>query len=144
MQRGTRAELEQLPRKKEDVAIEELDRLYTVREMSGTERDTFEISTFKEKDGVDKDGKPTRIRTVDTKYLRARLVGLCLVDEAGARLYGDNETKVLSDTVGASAIDRLFKVAQKLNGLEGEAVEDATKNSASVPADASPSDLPLH
>lgn len=131
MQFGTRAALEGMQRKHIDVPITELDMQFRIREMSGTERDTFEVATFKE--GAD--GK----RTLDTKYLRARLVALCLVGEDGKRLYADKEVQLLSDAVGASAIDTLFKAAQKLNGLEGDAVDAAAKNSASVPADASSS-----
>lgn len=129
MQFGNRASLEAIPRKYEDVEFPELDTFYRVREMSGTERDTFEIETFKPK----ANGAGTPKREVDPKYLRARLVALCLVDESGNRLYADNEVKACSDTLGAGVLNKLFEAAQKLNGLEPDAVEDATKNSESDP-----------
>ncbi len=125
MQFGNRASLEAIPRKSEDVEFPELDTFYRVREMSGTERDTFEIETFKLK----ANGAGTPSREVDPKYLRARLAVLCLVDESGNRLYADNEVKACSDTLGAGVLNKIFTAAQRLNGLDATAVEDAAKNS---------------
>lgn len=114
-------------------APEEIVRL---REMSGTERDKFEIAAFKEAP----DGK----RVVELMYLRARLVALCMVDEENRRIYADDEIQQLADDAPAGALNKLFDEAQKLNGLDAAAVEAAAKNSASVPAGASVSDSPLH
>ena len=125
MQFGNRASLEAIPRKFEDVQFPDLDTFYRVREMSGTERDTFEIETFKLKTNGASEPK----REVDPKYLRARLAVLCLVDEAGNRLYADNEVKTCSDMLGAGVLNKIFTAAQRLNGLDGGAVEDAAKNS---------------
>ena len=126
--------LETMARKSVVVDVPEADASFRLREISGTERDTFEVSAFKES----QDGK----RTVDPLYLRARLVALCLVGEDNVRLYADEEVHQLSDNVPASIIGKLFVAAQTLNGLDADAVETAAKNSASVPADASSSDSP--
>jgi len=134
MKYGNRATLEALARKTIDVEVPEADACFRLREMSGTERDKFEVGAFKDA----ADGK----RTVDPLYLRARLVALCLVGEDNVRMYADEEVHQLSDNVTASIIGKLFVAAQTLNGLDGEAVEVAAKNSASVPADASSSDSP--
>ena len=131
MKIGNRASLMAIPRKTVSVLFPEYDTEYRLREMSGTDRDKFELAAFK----YDDEGK----RTVDALYLRARMVALCLVDEANVRLYADDEIHMLSDEIPASVIAELFVAAQKLNGLDGAAVETAAKNSASVPADASPS-----
>lgn len=131
MKIGNRASLQAIPRKTLQVEFPEFDTAYKLREMSGTDRDKFEIAAFKE----DAEGK----RHVEPLYLRARMVALCMVDDAGVRLYADDEIDMLSNEIPASIIGKLFVAAQKLNGMDADAVEVAAKNSASVPADASPS-----
>jgi hypothetical protein len=102
---------------------------FRLRELSGTDRDRFEIAAFKEEDGK---------RTVDPLYLRARLVAICAVDpESGKRVYSDEEIVILSDGMPASSLSKLFEAAQKLNGLDAVAVETAAKNSVSAPPGAS-------
>ena len=133
MKYGNRATLEALLRKTMDVEIPEADACFRLREMSGTERDTFEVGAFKDT----ADGK----RVVDPLYLRARLVALCLVGEDNVRLYADDEVHMLSDNLSSSVIGKLFAAAQTLNALGAADAEDAAKNSASAPAGASPSDL---
>ena len=131
MKLGTRATLVKSARKTVDVDFYEEDVSYRLREMMGSERDSFEIAAFK----VDESGN----RVVDPKNLRARLVALCLIGEDGARLYRDDEIEVLNGEVPAGIIGKLFTAAQKLNGLEATAVEDAEKNSSSGPPVASTS-----
>jgi hypothetical protein len=134
MKIGNRTTLSEIPRKTIDVPFPEMHTAYRLREMSGTERDTFEIAQFKEQS----DGK----HKVEPLYLRARLVALCLVDETGARLYADDEVQQLSDGVPAATIGKLFAAAQTLNGLDADAVDNAGKNSDAVPSGDSLSDLP--
>lgn len=131
MKVGNRSSLMAIPRKTVTVEFTEYDTEYRLREMSGTDRDKFEMAAFR----MDADGK----RTVDALYLRARMVALCLVDENNVRLYADDEVHMLSDEIPASVIAELFVAAQKLNGLDAAAAERAAKNSASDPAVASPS-----
>jgi hypothetical protein len=131
MRIGNRASLQAIPRKTVTVRFEEYDTEYRLREMSGTDRDKFEIAAFKE----DSEG----VRHVQPLYLRARMVALCLVDENNVRLYADDEIDQLSDEIPASVIAVLFVAAQKLNGLGADAVEAAAKNSESGPVAASPS-----
>lgn len=124
MKLGNRTTITSIPRKTIDVEFPELDCAYRLREMSGTERDTFEVASFKE----DAEGK----RTVDPQYLRSRLVALCMVGEDNLRLFADDEVHQLSDGVPAGVIGKLFEAAQKLNGLDAAASEDAAKNSESA------------
>lgn len=131
MKVGTRESLMAIPRKTVTVQFTEYDTEYRLREMSGTDRDKFEIAAF----NGDGDGH----RRVNTLHLRARMVALCLVDEQNVRLYADDEVHMLSDEIPASVIAELFVAAQKLNGMDAEAAERAAKNSASGPAAASPS-----
>lgn len=137
MKFGNRKSLEGIPRKTQDVEIKEVDTFYRLREMSGTERDLFEMSIFKPvaPTGSNGSGTVTPVgiaqKEVQTLHLRAKLVCLCLVGEDGERLYEHDEFRELSDNVSSSVIATLFAAAQKLNGMEATAVEDAVKNSAS-------------
>jgi len=131
MKIGNRESLMAIPRKTATVQFAEYDTEYRLREMSGTDRDKFEIGAF----AFDSDGR----RKVNALYLRAHLVALCLVDENNVRLYADDEVHMLSDDIPASVVAELFVAAQKLNGLDADAVERAGKNSESGPAAASPS-----
>lgn len=81
-----------------------------VRTMTGTDRDAFEASLI---------GKEGRLENV-----RARLVSLAVCDESGDRLFGDADIAALG-AKSAKALDRVFAVAQRLNGIGAEQVEQA-------------------
>ena len=108
----------------EDVEVPEWGGAVRVRSFTGRERDAFEASMVRG-DGRD--------RKVDLTNMRARLVGLTVIDETGQRLFTDDEVDLLGAKSGA-ALDRVFAVAQKLNGLSGSDVEELTKNSSGVPS----------
>lgn len=115
---------------REIIEVQYRNKTYYLREMSGTERDRWEMASFQE-------GK------VNPLYLRARLVAFCEVDKDGKQVRGTSEKEVeaFSDKVPSGKLSRLFVAAQELNGIGADAVEKAEKNSASVPADASTSGL---
>ena len=108
----------------EDVEVPEWGGAVRVRSFTGRERDAFESSMVRG-DGRD--------RKVDLTNMRARLVGLTVIDETGQRLFTDEEVDLLGAKSGA-ALDRVFAVAQKLNGLSGTDVEELAKNSSGVPS----------
>ena len=108
----------------EDVEVPEWGGAVRVRSFTGRERDAFEASMVRG-DGRD--------RKVDLTNMRARLVGLTVIDETGQRLFTDEEADLLGAKSGA-ALDRVFAIAQKLNGLSGSDVEELTKNSSGVPS----------
>ncbi len=83
-----------------------------VRTMTGADRDAFEASLI---------GKEGRMENV-----RARLVSLTLCDAAGARLFTDAEVATLGNK-SARALDRVFTVAQRINGIGTDAVDAAKK-----------------
>jgi hypothetical protein len=114
---------------------------FRLREMTGTERDKFEVGAFNDQTDM-VDGKPVTRRVLNQLYLRARLVALCLVDAEGRRMFGDDEIAQLSDGVPTATLGVLFVAAQKLNGLDGAAVEEAEKNSVAAPTGASSSASP--
>ena len=108
----------------EDVEVPEWGGAVRVRSFTGRERDAFEASMVR---GEGRD------RKVDLTNMRARLVGLTVIDETGQRLFTDEEVDLLGAKSGA-ALDRVFAVAQKLNGLSGADVEELSKNSSGVPS----------
>ena len=110
--------------KSEDVEVPEWGGAVRVRSFTGRERDAFESSMVR---GEGRD------RKVDLTNMRARLVGLTVIDETGQRLFTDDEVDLLGAKSGA-ALDRVFAVAQKLNGLSGADVEELSKNSSGVPS----------
>ena len=108
----------------EDVEVPEWGGAVRLRSFNGRERDAFEASMVRG-DGRD--------RRVDLTNRRARLVGLTVIDESGQRLFTDEEADLLGAKSGA-ALDRVFAIAQKLNGLSGSDVEELSKNSSGVPS----------
>jgi hypothetical protein len=102
----------------------------TVRTMTGVDRDAFENSMLK----VDAKGN----RSADLTNMRAKLCALTLVDDAGNPLFTIAEVEQLAQK-NAAALDRIFKVAQALNGLTADSVEAAEKNSGPGPSAASTS-----
>ena len=67
--------------------------------------------------------------------LRAKLVAACLVDgETGDRLF-DNKTVHQLGNKSAAALDRLFRVAQRMNGMDSP--EEQQKNSSAAPSGSS-------
>ena len=115
--------------KTEDVPVPEWGGTARVRTISGRERDAFEASLSV--------GSGTA-RKVNTDNIRARLVAMCVIDEAGARLFSDSEVLKLGEK-SATALDRVFTVAQRLNALSQAEVEDIAKNSEAAPSGASTS-----
>ena len=108
----------------EDIEVPEWGGAVRVRRFTGRERDAFESSMVRG-DGRD--------RKVDLTNMRARLVGLTVIDETDQRLFTDEEVDLLGAKSGA-ALDRVFAIAQKLNGLSGADVEELSKNSSGVPS----------
>ena len=104
-----------LPR--ETVNVPEWGGEVLVRTMSGTDRDAFEASL------LEKDGRMENVR--------ARLVALTLCDLQGDRLFNDSEIAALGRK-SARALDRVFSVAQRLNGIGVDQV-DAEKRAKGQP-----------
>ena len=89
-----------------------------VRTLTGTERDDFEQSCITSK-GKNKD--------MNLKNIRARLCVLCICEEDGTRLFDARDVESLGKK-SASALDLIFAVAQRLNGLAGEDVVELAGN----------------
>lgn len=92
-----------------------------VRMMTGADRNLFEKSIV----AIDAEGK----RSPNMDNIRLKLVAMTMVDPDGNPLFGPDELGDLAKK-SAAAIDRIFAVAQELNGMAPASVEDAEKNSA--------------
>jgi len=108
----------------DDITFEEIDvpewsGTVRLKVMSGSERDSYEAAIYEIK------GKDVRLNRDD---MRAKLLARTLIDENGNRLFPDAEIRMLGKK-SSKALDRLYEVAQRINGLSREAVEDAEKNS---------------
>ena len=117
----------------ETVDVPEWNGAVIVRMMSGADRDQFEQSLTT----VRADGR----REANLTNMRSKLVAMCLIDEEGRALFGPDEIDDLAKK-SAAAIERVFIVAQRLNGLAPDDIGEARKNSAPGPNGASPSVSP--
>jgi hypothetical protein len=111
--------LEAVDLKSVTVEVPEWGGSVLVRTMTGADRDAFETSMVT----VKSDGT----RTPDMTNLRAKLVALTLVDEAGNRMFEVEDIPRLA-LKSAAALERVFEVAQRVNGLGLKAEDDAVKN----------------
>ncbi len=126
---------------REKVACPEWGADVHVRTLSGTERDAFEVQAYERLDALEAAGKKDPY--VNARNLRARFVAWCLCDADGAPVYGAQPTEADIASLGTKSgrvLDRLYAVAQRLNGLgQKDAEELAGKSEGSRPAP-SPSD----
>lgn len=105
-----------LPR--ERVEVPEWGGAVDMRTLTSAERDAFEVRMLRDSD----DDPESRLEN-----LRARLVAACAVDEDGHCLFSEDDVEALGGK-SARAMDRLFDVAQRMNGMGPDAIEDLTKN----------------
>jgi len=99
-----------------------------IKGMNGMERDAFEASV------VQMRGKGTN---VDMSNIRAKLAAQTICDENGERLFTDADIKALGKK-SASALQRVFEVAQKLSGIGDDAIQELTEGLKVNPLEDSP------
>ena len=114
----------------ETVAVPEWGGSVRVRTLSGAERDAFEATLMKTLNGK---------RVPDMDNLRAKLLAATGVDEEDKPIFGVHDLVALGRK-SAVAIDRIFAVAQRLNAMAPESVEESIKNSMPGPSAGSISD----
>lgn len=105
-----------LPR--ESVEVPEWGGEVLVRALTAGERDAFEAEL------TERRGKQIEVNLRD---VRAKLCSRAICDGDGKRLFTDQEVQTLA-AKSASALTRVFEVAQRLSGLTGADVEALTKN----------------
>lgn len=98
--------------KTELVSVPEWGGEVLVTSISGHAKDKLELSF-------------TNKATIEN--VRARIVALCIVDENGELMFNDSDIVKLGRK-SASALDKVFEVAQRLNAIGDEEVEKLAKN----------------
>lgn len=102
-------------RKTEVVKVPEWGGEVIVSTMSGHDRDQFEA------------GIVTTNGQADLKNMRAKFVAACVVDENGKRLFTAGDVEALGDK-NAAALERIVKVAQRLNAMGDAQLEELKGN----------------
>jgi len=113
--------------KTEEVDVPEWGGTVRVKTLTGIERDAFESSIY------DKKQKEANLQNV-----RAKLCVVSIVDEKGERLFSATDVLDLGKK-SASALDKIFSVAQKLNGLTQKDIDELAKNSKTGQSESSTS-----
>lgn len=108
----------------EEVPVPEWGGVVRVKGLTGKERDALESSMIQGK------GKKA---SVNLANLRAKLTAQACVDEAGNRIFSDEDVAALGNK-SAAALQRVFEAAQRLSGLSDDDVEELTKNSKTAPS----------
>ena len=109
----------------EEVEVPEWGVTVWVRSLMAHERDALEAVFLRDSEA-------------SLENLRARLCAMCIVDENGERVFTDADAQVLGRK-SARALDRVFEVAQRLNGMSARDVDDLVGNSATGPSGSSAS-----
>ncbi len=89
-----------------------------VRTLSAAERDRFEAGSVE----LAEESPAARLANI-----RARFCALCICDEAGQPLFTPADAEALGKK-SARALDRIFAVAQRLNGMRKQDLEELEKN----------------
>lgn len=113
----------------EKVSVPEWGGCVHVRVMTGRERDAFETSMPSSED-----------KAVRYQDMRARLVALAICDASGQRLFDLSDIEALTKK-SASALDRVFEVAARLNHLTERDQKELIENFAGSPSGVSGSSL---
>jgi hypothetical protein len=100
-----------------------------IKGLTGTERDFFEstIVLFR--------GKAQQMNLQD---VRARLASLTICDVDGNRLFTEQNVRALGEK-SAAALQRVFRIAQRLSGLSNEDVLELTEGLKQSPLEDSAS-----
>lgn len=121
----------------EDITTEEVDvpewgGSVLVRSLTGQQRDQFEATL------VERRGKRTAMNTAN---IRAKLVSLCVVDEAGQPVFTHADVEALGQK-SAAGLARIYDVASKLSGISDDDVEDLAANFTETKGNGSDSSSP--
>lgn len=113
----------------EDVSVPEWGGDVRVKTLTGAERDQYEAESVK------MEGNRRKM----TGNLRARLVALTAINEDGTPMFTRGDVMKLGQK-SAAALERVFEVAAKLNGMTEEDMDDLAGNSESGQNESSTSD----
>ena len=102
--------------KTEIVPVPEWGGAVRIKALDGKERDDYEESVMTK-------GKKGAMDII-SRRLRVKLLAVSIVDEKGVRMFTEDDVELLAGK-SAAAIDRVFKVAQRLSGLGEDQVVEA-------------------
>ena len=111
----------------EDVDVPEWGGTVRIATMSGEDRDRWELSMMQADDSSERGFK----LNFDA-YSRVRLVALCLVDNDFNRIFVTKEQIEKLSQKSGKVMDLLYDVAQRVNGITDEDIDDLEKNSKSA------------
>ncbi len=87
--------------------------------MTGEQRDIWEAHLIRDKKPDEK---------INSQNLRALLCAMTIQDEQGNLIFSSNDIEALGNK-SAVALERVFRVARRLNKLNASDIEELTKNS---------------
>lgn len=114
--------------KSEVVPVPEWKGSVRVRTMPGTVRDAYEVEASRDRDAA-------------VANMRAGLVARCIVNELGVQLFTARDIEALGKKSGV-ALDRVARVAQRLNRMSDKDIEELKGNSEPSRGAAQSSDSP--
>ena len=114
----------------EEVEVPEWGFRLRVRSLTGTERDAFEASLLQTRG---------RDREINLRNMRAKLVAQSVRKADDSRVFSDAQVEALGKK-NAAALQRVFRVAQRLSGLAEDEVEELTRELGEDPSVGSGSD----
>lgn len=120
----------------EDVDVPEWGGTVRIRSLAGVERDQYEAGIT----SVRWEGTKPSVQS-NTQNIRARLVAMTAIDEDGKSVFSEKDVLILGQK-SAAALERCFKVAQRLSGLSDEDVEALKEQLGNAQSDGSGSDSP--
>jgi hypothetical protein len=101
----------------EEVEVPEWGGMVRIRTMTGRDREKFENLVY------EPDGEKVKVNRED---FRAKLLSACIVGEDGKPMFDEKDIAALSGK-SAKALNRLFTVAQDLNGMSQRVQEEIEK-----------------
>ena len=111
----------------QDVDVPEWGGTVRIATMSGEDRDRWELSMMQADDSSERGFK----LNFDA-YSRVRLVAMCLVDDNFNRIFVTKEQIEKLSQKSGKVMDLLYDVAQRVNGITDEDIDDLEKNSKSA------------
>ena len=111
----------------QDVDVPEWGGTVRIATMSGEDRDRWELSMMQADDSSERGFK----LNFDA-YSRVRLVAMCLVDDNFNRIFVTKEQIEKLSQKSGKVMDLLYDVAQRVNGITDEDIDDLEKNSVSA------------
>jgi hypothetical protein len=115
----------------EDVPVPEWGGEVRIRMLTGEERDAYEASMVELK----KDGSAKANR----ENVRARLLILCIVNEAGEQMFNRADIKLLGRK-SAKALERVINKVNEMNGISEKDIEELAEGFDNAPSEDSTSD----